>query len=71
MKVDGELIISHGIFLIRPCFDGDESYETFSLNFRLEFLNDRVKEEFIAQSASNHRREFLHLLWTMAQQPET
>jgi hypothetical protein len=30
-----------------------------------------VKEEFIAQSASNHRREFLHLLWTMAQQPET
>ena len=39
--------------MLRPRFDKDDwEYETFSRDFRLEFLNKRVKEECIAQSTS-------------------
>ena len=56
MKVDREPI-SHSVFMLRPRFDKDDwEYETFSRDFRLEFLNKRVKEECIAQSTSQYRQ---------------
>jgi hypothetical protein len=56
MKVERELI-SHSVFMLRPRFDKDDwEYETFSRDFRLEFLNKRVKEECIAQSTSQYRQ---------------